>query len=388
MNERTQLFLYYAYKVGLHIFAVIGFVLVVGFFAVRLHLTDVDGAIDANSNRFQANAQAKVLGVEIQNNANNTTSLNDLDFHIKQLSKKKEIKAKNYCLIDVIGQYSPQTASKIVEVYQQTDADILAAKMILAARLRIEEKNGGSMFANCDLGEIQINDDEIAKKYLGSQGESLFPWMHNEQWEIIKQAIVKEKDIIEKAANVSEVEPRLVVACAIVEQVRLFNSNRELFKKFFEPLKILSNANKISLGIMGIKENTAVQIEEHLKNPDSPYYLGPSLEHVLDYENGSDDNKRYERLTENSHYYSYLYGALYLKQFETQWGKAGYNIKFRPEIMGTLFNVGFPQSKPKPNPEVGGSKIDVQGTKYTFGSLAYEFYYSGELIDAFPYITK
>ena len=395
MNERTRLFLYWAYKVGLHVFAVVGFVLVVGFFAVRSHLTDVSGVVDVNSDRFgqamignKAKAEAKVLGAETQNNSDNATSLNDLDSQIKQLSEKKEIKAKNYCLIDVIGQYSPQTASKIITIYQQTDADALAAKMILAARLRVEEKNGSSVFVKCDSGGAQINDDEIAKKYLGAQGESLFPWMNNEQWDTIKQAIVKDKDVIEKAADVSGVEPRLVVACAIVEQVRLFNTSRELFKKFFEPLKILGNANKISLGIMGIKEDTAIQIETHLKDPTSPYYLGADTENALDYADGSDGGKRYDRLTENTHYYSYLYGALYLKQFETQWEKAGYDIKFRPEITGTLFNVGFPQSKPNPNPKVGGSSIDVQGTKYTFGSLAYEFYYSGELLDAFPYITK
>lgn len=395
MNERTQLFLYYAYKVGLHVFALVGFVLVVGFFAVRSHLTDVGGDIDANNVRFQqafvgkeAKAEAKVLGVEMQNNSEKTISLNDLDSQIKQLAEKKEIKTKNYCLIDVIGKYSPQAAAKIIETYQQADVDVLAAKMILAARIRIEEKNGSKVFATCDSGVVQINDDDIAKKYLRTQGESLFPWMNNEQWNTIKQAIVKDKDIIKKAATISGVEPRLVVACAIVEQVRLFNSNRELFKKFFQPLEILGNANKISLGIMGIKENTAIQIEEHLKDSSSPYYLGADLEHVLDYENGSDGDKRYDRLTENTHYYSYLYGALYLKQFETQWEKAGYDIKFRPEITGTLFNVGFPQSKPNQNPKVGGSKIDVGGTKYTFGSLAYEFYYSGELLNAFPYITK
>jgi hypothetical protein len=212
--------------------------------------------------------------------------------------------------------------------------------------------------------------------------------MNNEQWDTIKQAIVKDKDVIEKAAAISGVEPRLVVACAIVEQVRLFNSSRELFKKFFQPLEILGNANKISLGIMGIKEDTAIQIEDHLKDPNSPYYLGADMENVLDYADGSDGSKRYDRLTENTHYYSYLYGAIYLKQIMNQWEKAGYDIKFRPEIMGTLFNVGFPQSKPNPNPKVGGSSINVDGTKYTFGSLAYEFYYSGELTDAFPYVTK
>jgi hypothetical protein len=140
---------------------------------------------------------------------------------------------------------------------------------------------------------------------------------------------------------------------------------------------------------MVIKENTAIQIENNLKDTTSQYYLGANMEHSLDYADGSgnEDKERYDRLTENTHYYSYLYGAIYLKQIITQWKNADYDIQYRPEIMGTLFNVGFPQSKPNSNPKVGSS-IDVDGTKYTFGSLAYEFYYSGELADAFPYVTK
>jgi len=362
---------------------------------VRWHWTDVQGSIDANSERFsqallgkEAQAQSKVLGVENEKNYTDVNSLDDLDFQIKQLSEKKALKAKNYCMIDVIGQYSPGTASKIIKIYQQTDADILASKMILVARIRVEEKNGNSVFAKCDAGNIQTDDDLIGKKYLGAESKTIFPWMDNEQWNTIRQAIVKDKDVIEKASLIAGIEPRLLVSCAIVEQVRLFNSDRELFKKFFEPLKILGNANKISLGIMGIKENTAIKTEGHLKDSNSPYYLGANLQNVLDFENGSGGNNRYDRLTENTHYYSYLYGAIYLKQMMTQWEKAGYDIKYRPEIAGTLFNVGFPQSKPNPNPKVGGSNIDVEGIKYTFGSLAYEFYYSGELIDAFPYVVN
>ena len=60
-------------------------------------------------------------------------------------------------------------------------------------------------------------------------------------------------------------------------------------------------------------------------------------------------------------------------------------MEYRPEIACTLYNVGFAQSKPKADPKVGGSGIAVGDAKYSFGSLGYEFYYSGELLDAFPY---
>lgn len=394
MNERGRMFFYYVYKISLHLFAAVGFILVVGFFAVRFHLTDVSGSVDVNSERFSqvvlgqgVRAQSTIPSVESEKQVVDANSLDNLDARIKQLSEKRMLKAKNYCLIDVIGQYSPGTAAKIIGIYEQTDVDILVAKMILAARLRIEEKNGKSVFANCDTTDIQADDSLINKKYQGSESVTLFPWMNNEQWSTIREAIVKDKNVIEKAAAIAGIEPRLLVSCAIVEQVRLFNSEREIFKKFFEPLKILGNANKISLGVMGIKENTALETEHHLKDLNSPYYLGVDMQNVLDFDDGGSENSRYDRLTENTHYYSYLYGAIYLKQMIHQWEQASFYIRFRPEIVGTLFNVGFPQSKPNASPKVGGSSIEVDGTKYSFGSLVYEFYYSGELTDVFPYVV-
>jgi len=51
--------------------------------------------------------------------------------------------------------------------------------------------------------------------------------------------------------------------------------------------------------------------------------------------------------------------------------------------LATLFNLGFAKSVPKAEPQVGGAEIEVGGQKYSFGGLAFQFYYSGELIDYF-----
>jgi hypothetical protein len=76
---------------------------------------------------------------------------------------------------------------------------------------------------------------------------------------------------------------------------------------------------------------------------------------------------------------------LCIRQIENQWLRAGYDLTDRPEILSTLYNVGFIASVPKKDPQVGGSTIDIQGKKYTFGRLAYEYYFSGELATEFPY---
>jgi len=49
----------------------------------------------------------------------------------------------------------------------------------------------------------------------------------------------------------------------------------------------------------------------------------------------------------------------------------------------TIYNLGFEKSFPKENPEVGGAIINLNNKDYTFGSIAFYFYYSEELIDVF-----
>ena len=67
-----------------------------------------------------------------------------------------------------------------------------------------------------------------------------------------------------------------------------------------------------------------------------------------------------------------------------QWKRAGYDISNRPDILFTLFNLGFSASKPGPNPKCGGSHIEANGKIYTFGVIGNDFYFSGELAKEFP----
>ena len=59
---------------------------------------------------------------------------------------------------------------------------------------------------------------------------------------------------------------------------------------------------------------------------------------------------QYDRLTSSNHYYDYLYVGLFIKELETQWLKAGYDISQRPDVITTLYNIGMNHSLPKPNP--------------------------------------
>jgi len=211
-------------------------------------------------------------------------------------------------------------------------------------------------------------------------------WKQGDEWQTLKLAIIKDSESINKAAIKAEIPPRLIVSILIVEQLRLFHSNREIFKQIFAPLRVLGNQSQFSWGVMGIKQDTARQIEDNLKDTKSPYYLGIDFEHMLDFSTTTNvDTLRFNRLTsDQDRYYSYLYSGVMIKEIETQWQKTGFPISKRPDILATLFNIGFKNSQPHANPQTGGAEISINSTVYSFGGLALNFYNSNELLDEFP----
>jgi hypothetical protein len=210
-------------------------------------------------------------------------------------------------------------------------------------------------------------------------------WANTEEWNILEEAVRRDKDIINKAGMDSGVSPRLIAANLITEQLRLFFTEREFYKQFFFPLKILGSQTQFSWGVMGMKEETAIQVENNLKDPTSPFYIGSQYEHLLDFQTSDIKTERYVRMTDqHNHYWSYLYAGLYLKEVQTQWQKTGFSIGDKPEILSTLYNIGFDNSKPNPYPSTGGAQIQLGTQSYSFGGLAGEFYFSNIMTDIFP----
>ncbi len=210
-------------------------------------------------------------------------------------------------------------------------------------------------------------------------------WATNEEWATLAAALIKDRAVIEAAAAQVDLKPRLLAALIVPEQLRLFHTERAVFKQIFAPLKILGNQSQFSWGVAGFKQTTAEQVEVHLTDQQSPFYLGPEFENSLAFATANPNQERFERLVnERNHFYSYLYAGLFTRQIMAQWERSGWPIGDRPEILGTLFNIGFNNSHPKANPVMGGAAIEIAGTTYSFGRLTYEFYYSELLQEIFP----
>lgn len=381
----------YGYFLVVHFFALVGIGFVAVFLAVKFKFTNVEGSVDELSDKF--NQQALVLGVATsipEIDSQDWQEVANLEGKIASLNKIKEDKIFRLCRLWELGYIAPANVLPALELLK-SNRMLMVDKIVTAVETRVAEiKTYEENIKNCQnkFFENPIDLPKLENKITKSNSENIFNWANQKQWFDVKDSIVKDKEQILKATSIAKIEPRILVSSLMVEQLRLFYSQRELYKKIFEPLKILANSYQISLGVMSIKEETAIQIENHLKDVGSPYYLGKEYEKILDYDAGADVAKeRFSRLTSVNHFWNYLYGSLYLKQMLTQWENAGIDIKGRPEVVATLFNVGFPQSKPNPNPKVGGSTVIINNISYTFGRLAYEFYYSGEMRDIFGWVN-
>lgn len=352
---------FYTFTFG---FAIIGAFLTIAYLAILSGWTNDAGQVDPNNRYFQASYDRY-------------DQASDLDS-----AAIVGLRYEAYERILLLKDHYPQNARDILNSLRNGAPEIEVLRMLDAVNIQLLED---AKYTNA---AAELNQQSNVK----SHSQSAFEWMNIEEWATFKNAVAKDKKVIDSVAKITGVESRLIVSCLVGEQIRLFNSDREAYKGWIKPLNVLHVESMFSFGVTGIKDHTAKRIERYLKEPDCDFYLGEQYENLLNFSSADTaiiSAERYSRLTNfRNHYYSYMYTALFLKQIKHQWEKAGHGIDQRPEILVTLFNIGFNRSKPKSNPGVGGATIHIKENSYTFGAIGYQFYYSGELFDLFPFEKK
>lgn len=352
---RTKIF-----QIVLILFALAGAAIIGAWGVYQLGLTNNKGGVDEN-NRYLADYKT--------------------ENHLTDSSKIFEENMQNYLNLVALSKFYPTNAHLIVDAARNSDRADGINQMIYAANMYLQDSENGKEY------QQMVKDlQSVFEKYKKSSNtDNLIPWMNEEAWPSLKAAIVKDKEMIDEASRITGVESRLIVGCLVGEQIRLFNSKREMYKQYLGPVKVLSVQSQFSFGVNGIKDFTAQQVENNLKDSSSVFYMGKAYEHILDFKTEDHSTERYNRLTDyHNHFYSYVYTGCILHQTMLQWKRAGYDISKRPDILFTLFNLGFQASKPGPDPKCGGSHITVNDQIYTFGVIGNDFYYSGELAEEFP----
>lgn len=343
------------------LFALAGAAIIGAWGLYQLGVTNNRGAVDKNYRSLMS-----------------VSELEDLKHAKLTREQVDELWAMQYARLAALARFYPENARLILSAAQHSDDPVLVDRMVAAAQIYMDENDSVDRLAD----RLAALLSTVPQQQRGN----IIPWMQGAEWSALKEAITRDSALINEAGRLTGVEPRLIVGCLIGEQIRLFNSKREMYKKYLGPVKVLSVQSQFSYGVNGIKDFTAEAVEQHLKDSTSEYYMGKAYEHLLDFATDDHATERYNRLVDyRNHLYSYIYTGCILHQTMLQWRRAGYDISDRPDILFTLFNVGFSQSVPKADPVPGGSHITVGERVYTFGGIGFDFYYSGELAAAFPF---
>ncbi len=350
-----------AYNTLLYLFALAGFGMLGAYAFYQLGFTKNKGAVDKNYRYLMSVAEME--------------SLKDSTLTAAQVHDQW---TNMYLRLAAFSKFYPTNAQLIRAAAEACGDPMVAERMMAAAAVYTDGNEEYKLLADNLVGQLQQQPQQ--------DNANVIPWMNTVEWEALKNAILRDSALLRQAGEISGVEPRKIVGCLVGEQIRLFNSKREMFKKYLGPMQVLSVQSQFSYGVNGVKEFTAIAVEQHLKDTASPFYMGKRYENILDFETDDPTTERYNRLVDyRNHLYSYIYTGCILHQTMLQWRRAGYDIADRPDILFTLFNVGFSQSHPKPDPRTGGSHITVDDREYTFGAIGFDFYYSGELAQTFPY---
>lgn len=337
--------------------------LIVTALAVKLKWTNSNGNVDINNRYFSKLANQYGMG---------------------QKAEQQHFDNEENLLLQKIGllaKYKPIDAVKISAAYGQNQDLWIAQRMFNATAILLKDNKP----FNQELAKLKAKKDRA----------SLFEFSNYAVWNTFCNAVRKDKLAIDSAARIAGVESRMIVMCLVGEQVRMFNANRERFKQYVYPFNLVILPNNRGYGVTSILEHTALRIERQLIDKNSKFYPGDYFYKCLNTTDAAPGllidsiqahkHKTIQRLIKGGdHFYAYLYTAFLIRQYQAHWQSEGYDLSYRPEIVGTLFNLGFEKSKPRNNPQVGGSTFKVGDKDYTFGGLCFEFYYSGELMKDFP----
>jgi len=193
---------------------------------------------------------------------------------------------------------------------------------------------------------------------------NVFLWVHDPAWDSCAKAVSSDLPAIRAAAARSGLPARLVALPAICEQLRRTESFRETYKRIFSRFVPAGN---LSMGVTGIKPET-------LRATSA--WLLPADRLLVD---SVADDSLVARLKSPDHAWAYLYAALCMKGILRRWAAAGVDLSRRPEIVMTVYNLGMNRCPPHSEPRAGGAVFRIGAREYTFGSFAWEFYWSGLL---------
>jgi len=165
-----------------------------------------------------------------------------------------------------------------------------------------------------------------------------------------------------------EIDPNLVIACVLGEQVRIAVQGRAKLKQALMWTPMLLRSSQVSLWLWWIKVNTSKKIARDAIFNWYGYHMQNDI-YMKDYEIREaliNDDKF------NAKYSTYLVKNILVRR-ENDW----YDISNNPWVVGTLYNMWNNVKKiPHKDPQIWGTVMVISWKQYTYWDVvAWMFYH-------------
>ncbi len=150
--------------------------------------------------------------------------------------------------------------------------------------------------------------------------------------------IIERKEMIISASEKFDVNPVYLSAIIYTERTRNYDWTDEAFDE-----AIARVGQNSSLGFAQVKMKTAYFIEIQLSDSTRKFYCGKKYRNILNV--SKNPFQLIEKLKNDS--LNIMYAAAYLRLIQSFWSKKGYSIDNRPEIIGSLYQLGLFHSNGK-----------------------------------------
>ncbi len=176
---------------------------------------------------------------------------------------------------------------------------------------------------------------------------SNFIFAENPDTSLVK--IKRNKKLIIEACNLFDINPKILSAVIFVERTRNYTWEDDALDEYLAQAGLNS-----SIGFCQVKIKTAYWIEIQLNDTNSLYFPGNKYRSLLKI--SKSPGEIITKLQNDS--LNILYAAAYLRIMKSRWGKEGFPIGERADILGTLYSTGLfyrdgrerkPNKSPKAN---------------------------------------
>lgn len=138
--------------------------------------------------------------------------------------------------------------------------------------------------------------------------------------------------LIENASKIFNINQVYLSAVIYTERTNNYDWTDDVFDEI-----IAKVGKSSSIGFGQIKMRTAYFIERQLSDSTKDFYCGKKYESIL--EVSGTPTQIIKKLQNDS--LNILYASAYLRMMQTFWNKRGYSIDNKPEIIGSLYQLGL-----------------------------------------------